>query len=192
MVSSTWLAVEKLWNWLCKKFPRIESFCILMLFLAALQVHSYSFDSVQRLSTDQSSLLFTGTARPTYTSLLGDGSTGVAISYFALLLLLAVAFNPKLERDVSRTAVFIVRLGLGLYFAVYTLSLPAAYGVLTHNTIYPRVIVTGSAISGQARLLYQDDSSIVLWLPKQHKAVWLPLHHVDVIQAVGPPIDILK
>ena len=81
---------------------------------------------------------------------------------------------------------------MGLWSHTPRLSLPAAYGVLTHNTIYPRVIVTGSAISGQARLLYQDDSSIVLWLPKQHKAVWLPLHHVDVIQAVGPPIDILK
>jgi len=182
-------AIADLWHRLCSKFPRIESFCILTLFLAALEIHSYSFDSVEQLAKDQSSVLFTQAARPTYYWVLGDGPAGLAISYFTLLVLVFIAFSPKLERDISRTAVRIVRLALGLYFAVYTLCLPPAYGVLTHKSVYPQIAVIGR---GEAYLLYQDENSLIVWLPHHKQAVWLPLRQVDAIQTIGPPIDILK
>jgi len=182
-------AIAERWNGLCSKFPRIESFCILVLFLAALEIHSYSFDAIDRIARDQCSILFTRAARPTYYWLLGDGSAGLAISYFALLVLVFIAFSPKLKRDISRTAVHIVRLAVGLYFAVYTLCLPPAFGVLTHKSVYPQVAVNGP---GGGYLLYQDDNSLILWLPHHRQAVWLPARDVRLIQTVGPPLDILK
>jgi len=107
-------------------------------------------------------------------------------AYFVLILLALAAFSGAVDRYVSpRTATF-VRAGVAVYFGIYTLSLPAAYGVLVHEPIYPRVALHGSNLATSGYNLFQDDRGLLLWSPADRRITWVPAKRLDAIESDGP------
>lgn len=115
-----------------------------------------------------------------------DGFNDLIAGYFLLILGLLAVFSKRTEALVSRRSLIVIRLGLGLYFAVYTLSLPAVYGVLIHQPVYPYVVLRGDKGSESGFRLLQDDHNILLWSPKRHAAIWLPVNPIQTIWTDRP------
>ena len=177
---------RSLWNETRERFPRLGSFAILLAFLAALELHSSSFDTIRALSLAPPRLLFNPDAATAYQRVQLLDPNELARNYFLLILLVLIAFSKRLGALVSKRATFVIRLGVGLYFAVYTLTLPGAYGVLLHKPVYPFALATGPGLRAGGYMLSQDDDSILLWLPERHILAWVPLRRVDAIRSGMP------
>lgn len=61
---------------------------------------------------------------------------------------------------------------LVVYGALYTLLLPAAFGVLVRAPVYPVVALRGGPPA--FHLLQRDGQSLLVWDPAARKAAWLP------------------
>lgn len=107
-------------------------------------------------------------------------------AYFILLLLVVLAFSDYVDRNVGRRTSIFIRAGAAVYFGIYTLGLPASYGVLVHEPNYPHVTLRGPNYVAEGYSLFQDDRSLLLWSPTERRTTWLPIQRVEIIQSDGP------
>jgi hypothetical protein len=174
------------WGGTERRFPRLGSFLIVLLALAALQFHSYSFDALRALALAPPQLLFTSDGPAAYRAALAIDPDDIARSYFLLVLLVIAVFSKLLEPLVTRTALIVVRLAVGLYFAVYTLSLPAAFGILLHEPVYSYAALRGEGLSIEGYVVARDGDSVLLWSPETRAVTWIPLRRVDALTSGKP------
>lgn len=177
---------RRVWEGTEKRFPRLGSFLLLLLVLAALQFHSYSFDALRALVLSPPQLLFNKDGASAYRGALAVNPDDIARSYFLLVVLVIAVFSKVLEGLVTKTALIVIRLAVGLYFAVYTLSLPAAFGILLHEPVYSYAVVRGEGLSVEGYVLSRDGDSLLLWSPRTRVVTWLPLRRVDALSSGKP------
>lgn len=101
--------------------------------------------------------------------------------YFLLFLLMLLIF-AKVKLRLSPYAIIVGRVVLGAYFAMVTLSLPPAYGILVHAPSYPLVAAGTEERVLLGSRLAQDNNSILLWIPATRTVQWLPVGQTKTIE----------
>lgn len=90
------------------------------------------------------------------------------------LLLLAGGYFALRHRSLRSAWVYrVATVTLLVYGALYTLLLPAAFGVLVRSPVYPVVSLQGGAPT--LHLLHRESTTLLVWDPAQRKAAWMPV-----------------
>lgn len=118
-------------------------------------------------------------------SVLSNKLTYLVDGYFLLFPVLALALANWTVRS-ARYALLVARIVLGAYFAMYTINLPPAYGMLAHAPAYPWASIRGEGLAVDGYRLSQEDGNILLWVPRDRAIQWLPTGRIVSIRIEAP------